>query len=289
MTATNPGSLYLVATPIGNREDITLRALRILKEVDQIAAEDTRHSGQLLTYFQIDTPLISYHEHNQTQRTPQLIAQLQAGSSLALISDAGMPGLSDPGEVLIRACIAAGIPVIPIPGPTAGIAALTASGLYCRRFVFEGFLPSQPKARQERLAELHRETRTLVFYEAPHRLERMLGDLGQIFGDDRSLVVARELTKRFESFWRGTVAEAQAYYRIHPPKGEITLVVAGADLPMSAVSERDIVDELRYLLRAGHSRSQASRQIARQFHRDRREIYRLALTVDTTDPEEASP
>lgn len=286
---TSTGILYLVATPIGNREDITLRALRILKEVDRIAAEDTRHSGQLLAHLQISTPLISYHEHNQVQRTAQLLDSLQAGESIALISDAGMPGISDPGAVLIQVCIEQGIAVVPIPGPTAVIAALVASGLPMDRFVFEGFLPHQPKQRQDRLAQLRTETRTLVFYEAPHRLERMLGDLQQALGSERAVVVAREITKRFETFWRGTVAQALAYYRTHPAKGEITLVVAGADLTlkMSEISERDIVDELRCLLAAGHSRSQASRQIARQFHRDRREIYQLALTLEIPefDPE----
>ncbi len=287
---TSAGTLYLVATPIGNREDITLRALQILKQVDRIAAEDTRHSGQLLTYLQISTPLISYHEHNQAQRTPQLLESLEAGESIALITDAGMPGISDPGQMLIQACITAGISVVPIPGPTALIAALVASGLPMERFVFEGFLPSQPKGRQDRLAQLRTEERTLVFYEAPHRLERMLQDLGQVLGADRRVVVARELTKRFETFWRGTVAAAIEYYHQHPAKGEITVVVAGADLQMSTLGTQDIVDELRYLLMAGYSRSQASRQIARQFQRERREIYQLALTIEIPDADpHASP
>lgn len=289
MTDSSTGTLYLVATPIGNREDITLRALQTLKQVDRIAAEDTRHSGSLLAHFQISTPLVSYHEHNRALRTPQILAQLQAGESIALISDAGMPGISDPGATLIQACIEVGIPVIPIPGPTAVIAALVASGLPTDRFVFEGFLPSQTKARQDRLAQLKTEERTLVFYEAPHRLERMLADLNQAFGADRSVVVARELTKRFETFWRGTVAAAVEYYTTHPAKGEITLVVAGADLPMSEIGERDIVDELRCLLAEGYSRSQASRQIARQFQRDRREIYQLALTIETSGHDSEDP
>ena len=274
------GTLYLVATPIGNRGDITLRAVQILKQVDRIAAEDTRHSGQLLTYLQISTPLLSYHEHNQAQRTPQILAFLKAGESIALITDAGMPGISDPGQMLVQACITTGISVVPIPGPTALITALVASGLPTGRFVFEGFLPSQPKGRQDRLAQLRTEERTLVFYEAPHRLERMLADLSQALGVDRQVVVARELTKRFEAFWRGTVAEAVEHYRRHPAKGEITLVVAGADLQVSTISTQDIVDELRCLLMAGYSRSQASRQIARQFQRERREIYQLALTIE---------
>lgn len=286
---TGVGTLYLVGTPIGNREDMTLRALRILKEVDRIAAEDTRHSGQLLAHFQISTPVLSYHEHNQAQRTPQLLDHLQAGLSLALISDAGMPGISDPGATLIQACIEAQIPVVPIPGPTALISALVASGLSTERFVFEGFLPSQSKARQERLTQLQTEERTLVFYEGPHRLERMLLDLEQTFGSERRLVVARELTKRFETFWRGRLAEAVSYFHTYPPKGEITVVVAGVDLQMSGVSQRDIVDELQCLLAEGYSRSQASRQIARQFHRDRREIYQLALRIESPEPDPHPP
>ncbi|MFS8886832.1 16S rRNA (cytidine(1402)-2'-O)-methyltransferase, partial [Synechococcus sp. R55.1] len=220
-------SLYLVATPIGNREDITLRALRVLREVDWVAAEDTRHSGQLLKHFQISARLISYHEHNAAQRIPQLLKYLSAGQSVALISDAGTPAISDPGEELVRACIQAGIPVIPVPGPVAAVAALTASGLPTGRFVFEGFLPLKPSQRQARLQQLAQEERTVVLYEAPHRLRQTLQDLLDHCGPERQIVLARELTKLYESFWRGSLAAALEHCAAQPPRGEFTLLLEG--------------------------------------------------------------
>lgn len=274
------GILYLVATPIGNLEDMTLRALRILKEVDLIAAEDTRHSGQLLKHFQIPTPLISYHTHNRSQRHPDLIATLRRGESIALISDAGMPGISDPGEDLVQAAVVAGIPVVPIPGPTAVITALVGSGLATDRFVFEGFLPLKAGPRQDRLKVLQQEQRTIVLYEAPHRLKRTLQDLLRVLDGDRQIVIARELTKRFEEFWRGRLATAVSHYQSQLIRGELTLILAGAAPEIPLMSEEMILAELKTLFAAGISRSQASRQVAQRIGRSRREIYQLALTLE---------
>ncbi len=284
------GSLYLVATPIGNREDITLRALRILQEVDWVAAEDTRHSGQLLKHFQIEARLISYHEHNVAQRIPELLNYLLAGQSVALISDAGTPAISDPGEELVRACVQAGIPVVPIPGPVAAIAALIASGFSTKRFVFEGFLPSKSSHRLAHLQQLAQEQRTLIFYEAPHRLRQTLQDLIACFGPDRQVVLARELTKLHESFWRGSLAAALAYCQAQPPRGEFTLVVEGYSNSGAAASpsEPEIRRQLAQLLAQGWSRSRASRELAERLQGSplwtRRRLYDLSLQIQ---PQEA--
>lgn len=220
------GILYLCATPIGNLEDITLRALRILKEVDLVAAEDTRHTRKLFSHFDIHTPLTSYHEHNSLSKGPQLVEQLLAGKNLALVSDAGLPGVSDPGEKLVALAVARGIKVVPVPGPSASLAALVVSGLPSARFCFEGFLPSRGKDRRRRLEELQWEKRTLVFYEAPHRLGAALSDMGAYMGG-RQVCIARELTKKFEEIWRGSLEEAVSKFRNKPPRGEITLVMEG--------------------------------------------------------------
>ena len=202
------GVLYVVGTPIGNLEDMTFRAVRILQTVDAIAAEDTRHTGKLLQHFQIKTPQISCHQHNIQSRLPGLLERLHTGQKLALVTDAGMPGISDPGYELVQACVSEGILVVPIPGPTAAITALSASGLPTDRFCFEGFLPVKGVERRERLVALQPEARTMILYEAPHRLRQTLKDLADALGIDRSTVVSRELTKRYETFWRGTLAES---------------------------------------------------------------------------------
>ncbi|MFY9269307.1 MAG: 16S rRNA (cytidine(1402)-2'-O)-methyltransferase [Candidatus Manganitrophaceae bacterium] len=220
------GTLYIVSTPIGNLEDITLRALRILKEVTTIAAEDTRHTQKLLTHYGIHIPLTSYHDFNKEEKTPVLIARLQVGDSVALVSDAGTPTLSDPGFYLIREAIRAGIPVSPIPGPAAALAALAVSGLPTDRFVFEGFLPKKKGARARRLESLRSDPRTIIFYESPFRIKALLEEIRLIFGD-RRIVVAREMTKLYEEFIRGTVAEVLEKIRTRSLKGEITLVVTG--------------------------------------------------------------
>ncbi len=219
--------LYLVPTPIGNLEDVTLRALRVLKEVDLIACEDTRTSGIFLTHYGITTPKTSYHEHNEARKTPHLVARMQAGEDVALISDAGSPGISDPGFYLVRACVQAGIRVEPLPGATAFVPALTAAGLPTERFVFEGFLPVK-KGRQTRLLGLAEEPRTMVFYESPHRLVKTLGQFVETFGPERPAAVARELTKKFEEIRRGPLAELHAHYSEQlRVRGEIVLVVGG--------------------------------------------------------------
>ncbi len=280
--------LYLVATPIGNREDITLRALRVLREVDWVAAEDTRHSGQLLKHFQISARLLSYHEHNAAQRIPQILKYLAAGQSVALISDAGTPVISDPGEELVRACIQAGIPVIPVPGPVAAIAALTASGLATKRFVFEGFLPLKPSQRQARLQQLAQEERTLVLYEAPHRLQQTLQDLLDHCGPQRQIVLARELTKLHEAFWRGSLAAALEHCAAQLPRGEFTLVLEGRPASQkdkeTSPSEAEVRQELARLLAEGLSRSAASRQLAQRLQGSplwtRRRLYDLCLQLE---------
>lgn len=218
--------LYLVPTPIGNLEDITHRAVRILKEVDLILAEDTRTSSKLLQHFGIDTPVRSHHMHNEHKQVPVLVEQLQQGTSMALISDAGTPGISDPGFLLTRACIAADIEVNCLPGPTAFVPALVISGLPCDRFVFEGFLPPK-KGRSTRLFKLAEEERTIVLYESPHRLIKTLTQLGEFCGENRTVSVSRELSKKFEETIRGTIAEVIAHFENQPPKGELVLVVQG--------------------------------------------------------------
>ena len=220
--------LYLVPTPIGNLEDITLRALRVLKEVDLIACEDTRTSGVLLAHYAIETPSTSYHDHNERRKAPQLIARMQAGQDVALITDAGSPGISDPGFYLVRECVRHEISVEALPGPTAFVPALTASGLPCDRFVFEGFLPVK-KGRRKRLEALAQERRTLVFYEGPHRLVKTLTAFEAVFGPERPAAVGRELTKKFEEVRRGTLADLRAHYEAQPKvRGEAVIVVGGA-------------------------------------------------------------
>jgi 16S rRNA (cytidine1402-2'-O)-methyltransferase len=221
--------LYLVPTPIGNLEDITYRAVRVLKEVDLIACEDTRTSGVLLSHYDIDTATTSYHEHNERKKAPQLVARLRAGQAIALISDAGTPGISDPGFYLARACWEADVEVTALPGPTAFVPALTASALPSDRFVFEGFLPKK-KGRQTRLATLADEPRTFVLYEAPYRLLRTLDDLAEHCGPDRPAAVARELTKKFEEVRRGTLQSVRSYFATQDKvRGECVVLVGGAD------------------------------------------------------------
>ncbi|MBT8283038.1 MAG: 16S rRNA (cytidine(1402)-2'-O)-methyltransferase [Muriicola sp.] len=220
------GALYLVPTPIGNLEDITLRAIRILKEVDLILAEDTRNSGKLLQHYEISSPMQSYHMHNEHKVVDSLVRRLKGGESLALISDAGTPGISDPGFLLTRACIESGIQVECLPGATAIIPALVNSGLPSERFVFEGFLPVK-KGRQTRLLSLKEEGRTMIFYESPHKLLRTLDDLISNLGENRPASVSRELTKIYEETVRGSLAEILNYYKENPVKGEFVIVVGG--------------------------------------------------------------
>ncbi|MEL6974515.1 MAG: 16S rRNA (cytidine(1402)-2'-O)-methyltransferase [Bacteroidota bacterium] len=218
--------LFLVPTPIGNLEDMTFRAVTVLREVDLVLAEDTRTSGKLLKHFEIDTPLKSHHMHNEHKMVDGLVKNLQSGTQMALISDAGTPAISDPGFLLTRACVENGIPVECLPGATAFVPALVNSGLPSERFVFEGFLPVK-KGRQTRLTELAAENRTMIFYESPHKLLKTLGQFVEYFGEDRQGSVSREITKLYEETVRGTLLELLAHFENHPPKGEFVVVVAG--------------------------------------------------------------
>ncbi|MFO5491261.1 MAG: 16S rRNA (cytidine(1402)-2'-O)-methyltransferase [Cuspidothrix sp.] len=284
-TEPKPGTLYIVATPIGNLEDMTFRAVRILQAVDMIAAEDTRHTGRLLQHFQVKTPQISYHEHNSNSRIPELLEYLQYGKAIALVSDAGMPGISDPGYELIKACIDEGITVVPIPGASAVITALSAAGLPTDKFIFDGFLPSKRQQRKEYLESLQSESRTLVFYESPHRFRYNLADLETVLGSDRSIVIARELTKLYEEFWRGTIGEAIADYQQREPQGEYTLLVAGTSSSQPQLTETELKTELLQIMQDGISRSQASRQLAKDTGLSRRYLYQLALAIEITQSE----
>jgi 16S rRNA (cytidine1402-2'-O)-methyltransferase len=242
--------LYIVATPIGNLQDITLRAIEILKTVDLIAAEDTRHSRPLLNHFGISTRLISYREHNEAVATAGLIKTLQAGHSVALISDAGTPLISDPGYRLVKTAREAGVQVIPIPGVSAVVAALCASGMATDRFSFQGFLPAKRVGRQRHLQALLIETQTLVFYEAPHRINETLEDVASIFGAERVVTLARELTKRFEQIWHGSANEAIAHLQTGyiPTRGEFVLLIAGTDADLASPAQYEALRIMKLLL-----------------------------------------
>jgi 16S rRNA (cytidine1402-2'-O)-methyltransferase len=232
------GMLYVVATPIGNLEDITVRALRVLQEVDLIATEDTRRTRILLQHYQIDKPLTSLYDHNEVRKAPALIRRLQEGNSIALVSEAGTPLISDPGYRLVQLAIAQAIPVIPVPGPSAAVAAIAVAGLPTDRFAFEGFLPKKPGKRRKRLEGLRGEPRTLIFYESPRRVYDVLGDMQALWGD-RRVVVARELTKKFEEILRGRITEVRAQLEERPPQGEVTVVVEGAAAAARLPTSRD--------------------------------------------------
>jgi 16S rRNA (cytidine1402-2'-O)-methyltransferase len=275
------GTLYVVATPIGNLEDITYRAVRILGEVDLVAAEDTRHSRKLFAHFGIKKPLVSYHDHNEQQRQTELIERLQAGKDIALISDAGTPCIADPGYRLIASCHAAAIPVVPIPGPSALITALSAAGVSTDRFAFEGYLPQKAKARADLLRKLNGEQRTLVFYETPHRLAATLADLVEIMGAEQPLVVARELTKMYEEFFSGTTVEAVTRFTKEPARGELVLVIP----PSTQGPQMNVRDALRKLLNESDlSRRDAVKLIAKEYGLPSSDVYRESLSL--TEEEE---
>lgn len=276
------GTLYLCATPIGNLEDMTYRAVRILSEVDVVAAEDTRHTRKLLTHFDIHTPLVSYHEHNKFSRGPELIKRLLAGENIACVSDAGLPGISDPGSHLAELAIEAGITVTPIPGANAGLSALIASGLDTTEFHFIGFLAKQKKNRLDTLRRIKPIQATLIFYESPHRLKDTLAELAEVLGD-RQMVAARELTKKFEEFRRGSIEELLAHYRQDAPRGEFTLIVDGADNNDEMKEDANLLtveEELRLMIDGGTDKKDAIRQVAKRRNMPKRSVYQIALLLD---------
>ena len=276
------GTLFLCATPIGNLDDITFRVLETLKNVDIIAAEDTRNSIKLLNRFEIKTPMTSYHEFNKYDKGRQLIEQLLAGKNIAVITDAGMPGISDPGEELVKMAYEAGVTVTVLPGACACVTALTLSGLPTRRFCFEAFLPSDKKERKDVLAELVDETRTIVLYEAPHRLVKTLAELMETLGD-RRLTICRELTKKHEEAFRTTFSEALAFYAENEPKGECVLVIEGADREALKKEEQEsflqlsLEEHMEQYLSQGMSKKDAMKAVATDRGVSKREIYAMLL------------
>jgi len=271
------GSLYIVPTPIGNLEDITFRAVRVLKEVDLIAAEDTRHTQVLLNHYDIRTSVTSYHEHNERGKARELVEQLRQGRSIALLSDAGTPMISDPGYRLVVEAIRAGVQVIPLPGPSAVTAALSAAGLPTDRFGFEGFLPAKKSERRSALEALKKDTKTLIFYEAPHRLKETLADVAEIFGD-REVAIGREISKVHEEFLRGALRGILATVEQQTVRGEITLVVQGATSG-APVSEEGVISEIRQLAENGMRVKEISELVGAHHGISKREVYRLALRV----------
>lgn len=274
-----PGTLYLCATPIGNLEDMTFRVIRTLKEVDLIAAEDTRNSIKLLNHFEIQTPMTSYHEFNKYEKGRKLVEKLLEGQNIALITDAGTPGISDPGEELVQMCYEAGVPVTSLPGAVACVTALTLSGMSTRRFAFEAFLPTDKKEREAVLQEMESETRTIVMYEAPHRLVKTLKLLAEHLGSERKITVCRELTKRHETAFRSTIAEASAYYEVNDPKGECVLVIEGRsreEMRMEAQArweEMSVEEHMEHYLSQGIGKKDAMKRVAKDRGVPKREIY----------------
>ena len=278
------GMLYLCATPIGNLEDITLRVLRVLKEVDVIAAEDTRQTIKLLNHYERKTPLVSYHEHNKYEKTPVLVSRMLAGETIALVTDAGTPAISDPGEDLARACHEAGVPVTSLPGAAAVITALTLSGMKARRFTFEGFLPVDKKERQSVLDRLRGTTCTTVFYEAPHRLRKTLQLFTDILGEERQIAVCKELTKKHEKALHFTLGEANTYFTENEPRGEFVLVIEGADeeaLIQEAQEkwqEMPLDKHMAHYMDQGMTKKDAMKQVAKDRGVSKRDIYQELLS-----------
>ena len=277
------GTLYLCATPIGNLEDMTFRVIRTLKEVDLIAAEDTRNSIKLLNHFEIQTPMTSYHEYNKYEKGRKLVEKLQDGMNIALITDAGTPGISDPGEELVKMCYEAGISVTSLRGAAACITALTLSGLSTRRFAFEAFLPTDKKEKELVLQEIERETRTIIMYEAPHRLLKTLKMLSERLGKERRITVCRELTKRHETAFATTLEEACAYYNEQPPKGECVLVIEGRSREQIAQEEKaqweemSIEEHMEHYLSQGIDKKEAMKKVAKDRGVSKRDIYNALI------------
>lgn len=276
------GTLYLCATPIGNLEDMTFRCVRVLKEADLIAAEDTRNSIKLLNHFEIKTPMTSYHEYNKIEKGKKLVERLLNGENIALITDAGTPGISDPGEELVKMCHEAGVTVTAVPGAAACVTALTISGLPTRRFAFEAFLPTDKKERQRILAEMQTETRTIVMYEAPHRLLKTLKLLSETLGN-RRISVCRELTKRHETVFATTIDDAIAYYEAQEPKGECVLVIEGKNVEeireeeIARWEELSIEEHMEVYLSKGMDRKEAMKQVAKDRGISKRDVYQALI------------
>lgn len=277
------GKLYLCATPIGNLDDITLRVLNTLKEADLIAAEDTRHSIKLLNHFDIKTPMTSYHEFNKIDKARYLVGQMQQGVNIALVTDAGTPGISDPGEELVKQCYEAGIEVTSLPGPAACVTALTISGLSTRRFCFEAFLPVDKKQRQWILEELKRETRTIVVYEAPHHLLRTLKELSDTLGSTRRLTICRELTKRYEEAYRTTFSGAVERYEAEEPKGECVIVIEGRSIgemleeQQRSWEEMTLEEHMELYLKQGIDKKEAMKMVAKDRGISKRDVYQCLM------------
>lgn len=277
------GILYLVATPIGNLEDMTFRAVRILKEVDLIAAEDTRNSIKLLNHFEIDTPMTSYHEFNKVDKAITLIEKLKEGQNIAVITDAGTPGISDPGEELVKMCYEEGIEVTSVPGPAACITAVTMSGQACRRFAFEAFLPKDKKERRRVLEETKNETRTIIIYEAPHHLIGTLKELRDVLGEDRGITLCRELTKKHEEKEKTTIGGALKSYEAKEPRGEYVLVIAGKskaeviEEARAAFDEMSIEEHMQMYLDQGMDKKEAMKAVAKDRGVSKRDIYNALL------------
>lgn len=272
------GTLFLVPTPIGNLGDMTVRAIDTLKDVDLIAAEDTRHTQQLLNQFEIDTRQISFHEHNKEVRIPELVERLTQGVNVAQVSDAGMPSISDPGQELVAAALAADVPVVPLPGASAGITALVASGLVPQPFTFYGFLPRKNSEQQEALTTLLTHQETMLFYEAPHRLAKTLQNIVKVFGPDRQVVLARELTKRYEEFIRGTAAEVAEWAQTQEVRGEFVVMTAGNDEVVAAQNEDPLaelspLEAVQALVDDGMKTTAAVKQVAKARNLDRQRLY----------------
>ncbi len=271
------GTLYVCATPIGNLADISERLRTTLAEVDIVAAEDTRHTGNLLRHLGISKPCISYYTHNQKGHGEVIIKELLAGKNVALVSDAGTPAISDPGEELVKLCAAENIPTVPVPGACAAISALSVSGLSTGRFVFEGFLPMQKKGRMDRLSELKNEKRTIIFYEAPHKLKRTLEDFADTFGKERKISLCREMTKFFEEILRTTVGEALAKYEAEPPKGEFVLILEGASEEPVSWEDLSVAEHVALYEESGMSRMDAVKKAAQDRGVPKREIYDIVM------------
>lgn len=275
------GCLYLVATPIGNLEDMTYRGVRILNEADLIAAEDTRNTRKLLAHYDIHTPLTSYHEHNKLVKGPQLVEKLKEGLNIAVVSDAGLPGIADPGTHLTQLAIAEDIRVVPIPGANAALSALICSGIDTVKFSFIGFLPKTAKKRRELLTSIKNRTETLIFYETPYHIKDMLKELIQVFGENRQAATCRELTKKFEEFKRGTLMYLQDYFAQNEPRGEFVVIVAGAD-EHEAIQEQENfslspVEYVQKLIDEGISKKEAIKTAAKKLNIAKRDVYQAVL------------